>query len=318
MTTVPTGTRARIGNTPLARLDRLPTPRGVRAWGKLEWFNPGGSAKDRSAQAMVDAALASGRIGPGSVLVESSSGNFGVALARLCVRHGMTLHVVVDPRSNRTTVATMRALGATVHELTEPDPDTGDWLTARIAKVAELRERWPDAYSLDQYSNRAALRAHADGTMAEIVRDLGRAPDVVVVATSTTGTIGGCLTHVREQGLDTAVVAVDAEGSVLFGGRRGQRLLSGFGAGIVPGLAEGVVPDDVVRVSDAAAVAGCRLLARTEGMLVGASAGAVVHAMTTLAVGDADVVGIFHDAGLAYLDTVYDDAWVAEHVGALP
>lgn len=315
----PAGPERGIGNTPLVRLDRLPLPSLRRAWGKLEWFNPGGSAKDRSAAAMVADALASGIIGPGSVLVESSSGNFGVALARLCVRHGMSLHVVVDPRANHLTVATMRALGAVVHELDHPDPLTGDWLVARRARVAELLAEVPDAVTLDQYSHRAAIRAHADGTMAEIVRDLGRAPDAVVVATSTTGTIGGCLAHVHERGLATQVVAVDARGSVLFGGRRGERLLAGFGAGVEPPLAEGVVPDAVVRVADADAIAGCRLLARTEGMLVGASAGAVVHALMTL--GESfgpDVVAIFHDAGQAYLDTVYDDAWVADHLGGWP
>lgn len=307
------------GGTPLVRLDRLPAPPGRALWGKLEWFNPGGSAKDRTAQAMLDAALASGRVHAGSVLVESTSGNFGVALARLAVRHGLTLHVVLDPRTNTATVAALRALGAIVHELDAPDPATGDWLTARLAAARALLAEHPGAVSLDQYSNPAAVRAHADGTMAEIVRDLGRPPDAVVVATSTTGTIGGCLAHVREHELPTRVVAVDAVGSVLFGGCRGDRPLNGFGAGVVPPLAEGLQPDAVVRVTPLEAVRGCRLLARTEGWLVGASAGAVVHALTRADLpGASTVVGIFHDAGHAYLDTVHDDAWVEAHLGARP
>lgn len=308
-----------VGGTPLVRLDRLPAPPGRALWGKLEWFNPAGSAKDRTAQAMLEAALASGQVREGSVLVESTSGNFGVALARLAVRHGLALHVVVDPRTNTATVAALRAFGAVVHELDGPDPATGDWLTARIAEARALLAEHPGAVSLDQYSNPAAVRAHADGTMAEIVRDLGRPPDVVVVATSTTGTIGGCLAHVREHGLPTRVVAVDAEGSVLFGGRRGERLLNGFGAGLVPPLAEGVEPHAVVRVAPLDAARGCRLLARTEGLLVGASAGAVVHALTRAPLPEGEtVVGIFHDAGQAYLDTVHDDAWVEAHLGARP
>ena len=153
----------------------------------------------------------------------------------------------------------------------------------------------------------------------ELVDKLGRAPDVLVVAVSTTGTIGGCLRHIREHGYDTHVVAVDAAGSVLFDGTRGPRLLPGYGAGVVPDLSTEVDPGRVIRVEAADAVRAARRLGRTKGFLPGASGGAVAHALHELLEEGArgDIVGIFHDDGRAYLDTVYNDEWVEAHIGGL-
>lgn len=152
--------------------------------------------------------------------------------------------------------------------------------------------------------------------MAEIVDKLGHAPNMLVVAVSTTGTIGGCLRHIREHGYGTQVVAVDAEGSVLFGGTRGSRLLPGYGAGVEPDLSKEVDPDRVMRISASDAVRAARGMARTTGFLPGASGGAVAHALRLLLEDGAqgDIVGIFHDDGRAYLDTVYNDDWVREHL----
>ncbi len=297
------------GNTPLIRLDRLPGRPGVTLWAKLEGHNPSGSAKDRTAHAM----LAAADLQPGAVIVESSSGNLGVALAREAVLGGWTFHCVVDPKANRSTIATMRAFGAVVHEVTEPDPATGDWLTARRARVAQLLAELPDAVCLDQYSNRAAFTAHDEGTMAEIVGQLGHAPDHLLVAVSTTGTIGGCLRRITREGLATEVTAVDAEGSVLFDGTRGRRHLPGFGAGMVPALATEVTPDRVIRITDRESVAAARRLARTEGILCGASGGAVLAAVEKLLPElSGDVVLVLHDGGTHYLDTIYNDGWVEE------
>lgn len=304
-----------VGDTPLVRLTRLTSRDDVTLWAKLESFNPGGSAKDRTAAALVEAACREGRLGPGARIVESSSGNFGVALARLALLHGWELHCVTDPRANAMTLATIRALGGVVHPVTEPDPETGDWLSARIAAVQRLLAEMPDAISLDQYANRAALDAHADGTMREITDALGHAPDWLFVATSTTGTIGGCLRHLDRLGAATRVVGVDAEGSVLFGGTRGERHLTGFGAGIVPDLSREAHPHEVARIADVDSVVGCRVLARTEGILAGASGGAVVSALlqrVDAMPAGTEVVLVLHDGGQPYLDTVYDDDWVEE------
>lgn len=297
-----------LGNTPLVSLERLGLNK-LTAWAKLEQFNPGGSAKDRTAREMVKVA----DIAPGTMVIESSSGNLGLALSREAVLGGWDFHCVVDPRANKATVNYMKAMGATVHVLTEPDPETGDWLAARRKKVAELLKDNPDAINLDQYSNTAAFHAHAQGTMREIHEQLGHAPDFLLVAVSTTGTIGGCQKYVRQHGLGTQLVAVDAEGSVLFGGERGTRHLPGFGAGVVPELSSQVRPDRVMRIADRASISAARNLARTTAIVPGASGGAVIAALQQLdceLTEPAEAVVVIHDSGNFYLDTIYNDQWV--------
>lgn len=310
-----------IGDTPLIRLGRFPGERDVRLFAKLESANPSGSAKDRTARELIRDAVERGILQDGSTIVESSSGNLGVALAREAVLGGWAFHCVVDGRSNRSTVDHIAALGGTVHEVTEPDPDTGDWLTARRMKVEELKDTLPDAVCLDQYSNLAAFTAHDLGSMSEIVAQLGHAPDYLVVAVSTTGTVGGCLRHIERNDLHTQVIAVDSEGSVLFGGKRGERTLPGFGAGMVPSLSDNVHPHHIRRVSDIDSVIGARQLARSEAVLAGASGGAVVSVVKQLCEEipkGSDVVMILHDSGINYLQTVYNDDWVQRTLGVSP
>lgn len=294
--------------------------RDVEIWAKLESFNAGSSAKDRTAAALFAAADRDGLLDGITTIVESSSGNLGVAFARQARLRGLTFRCVVDPRINSLTEKTMRAFGAVVEQVTEPDPNTRDWLAARRRRVAEILSETPDAMSFDQYSNTAAFDAHGE-TMAEIVAALGGAPDVLVSAMSTTGTIGGCRLHLDRIGAPTTVVGVDAHGSVLYGGQRADRRLPGYGAGVVPELSRSHTPDEVLRITDTDAVVGARLLALREGILAGASGGAVVAAVVAmssrLAPGDR-VVAILHDSGQAYLDTIYDDTWVHENLGLDP
>ncbi|QGU00910.1 putative siderophore biosynthesis protein SbnA [Corynebacterium kalinowskii] len=302
-----------MGSTPLVSLAPLGL-KNLQAWAKLEQFNPGGSAKDRTARAMVEKA----HLTPGTMVIESSSGNLGLALSREAVLGHWDFHCVVDPRVNKATVAYMKALGATVHQLTEPDPETGDWLVARRKKVAELLKENPQAINLDQYSNTAAFEAHATGTMREIHQQLGHAPDFVLVAVSTTGTIGGCQRYLHEYELETSLIAVDAEGSVLFGGQRGARQLPGFGAGVVPELSEQVRPDRVMRIADGASISAARKLARSAAIMPGASGGAVIAALQQLdseLTEPAEAVVVIHDSGNFYLETIYNDEWVRENVG---
>lgn len=310
-----------VGRTPLVELTRLFNG-GPRVFAKLECSNPGGSAKDRPAAAVLEHALATGAIRAGDTVVESSSGNFGVALAQQARWHGLRFICVVDPRTNHATRRLIEAYGAEVHAVTRPDPKTGDWLVARIVAVQELVESRPGAWWPNQYANALNAAAHRDGTMQEILDTLGDAPTALYVATSSTGTLVGCTEALRQRGHDTRVVAVDAWGSVLFAGARGDRKLPGFGAGMVPALAARARPDALTRVSDLDCVVGCRRLVAREALLMGASAGGVVSALAQdLAPYGADyrpddkVVLIFHDGGERYLDTVYDDAWVAGELG---
>lgn len=307
-----------IGDTPLVALRRyLDNPR-VHVWAKLEASNPGGSAKDRPAARMLRDALEDESVAPGGTVVESTSGNMGVGLAQACRYHGLSLICVVDTRAHETNVRTLRALGAEVRVVSEPDPVTGDLLMARLALVAELVSELPDAFWPNQYANASNPAAHATGTMREIDEALDGDVDYLFVATSTTGTLRGCSDYLRSLGRATRVVAVDAVGSALFGGERSARELPGFGAGIETDLSRAAVYDRLVRVDDVDCVVGCRRLAAREAILAGGSSGAVASALRSLAPDLPDgsrCALIFPDGGTGYLRTVYDDDWVAARLG---
>ena len=306
-----------IGDTPLIELTGFLECAASRLYLKLEAANPGGSAKDRPALAMVERAIHAGQITRDTVLVESTSGNTGIGLAQACRYFGLRCILVIDERARPDNVAIMRALGAEVDVIDTPADPSIDLLTARLARVAELTANNADAYWPDQYSNLANPRSHARGTMAEIDVALRGDVDVVFVAVSSTGTFGGCLDHIHARGLPTRVVAVDALGSVLFGGTRAPRLIPGLGAGRLPTLARGRRVDRLVRVTDLDCVVGCRRVAHSDALLVGGSAGGVLHAarqMQEELAGLTSVV-IAADSGHRYLDTVFDDAWVEQVIG---
>ncbi|MCU9519708.1 pyridoxal-phosphate dependent enzyme [Corynebacterium sp. ES2794-CONJ1] len=312
----PTSATQMVGHTPLVSLDRIHNRSDIGVYAKLEQFNLGGSAKDRTAHALINDAIASGKISEGSTLIESSSGNLGISLARLARSAGMRFHCVVDPRVNKSTVLTMKAFGAHVEMLERPDPATGDWLTARRQRVEELLAEIPDSFNLNQYANQAAFTAHAEGTMTEIIAQLGRPPSHLLVAMSTTGTLGGCAKKLREISAPTVKIGVDALGSVLYGGQRGTRLLPGYGAGVVTELSRAFHPDRVEYIKDLDAIMGARLLALSEGILPGASGGAVIAALIRLIPQlppSSTVALVLHDGGHAYVDTVYNDTWVHEN-----
>ncbi len=304
------------------RLRRLASgPGAPRLFAKLERANPAGSAKDRPAQRMVEQAWNAGLIGPGSTIVESSSGNLGVALAQQSRARDLRFVCVIDPRTSATTRRLIEAYGGQIHLVSRPDPRTGDWLTARIEAVGELLGAIPGAWWPNQYASADNAAAHAEGTMREIVDSLDGDVAAVLIATSSTGTIVGACDHLRVRGLDTLVYAVDAAGSVLFDGTRGPRELPGFGAGLVPPLAARARPDAVLRATDLDCVVGCRRLVAREALLMGASSGAVVRATERVLDRfgcDDNLVLIMHDGGERYLDTVYDDEWVHDRLGCEP
>jgi cysteine synthase A len=315
------GILAAIGDTPLVALHRHLLRPDVAVWAKLEALNPGGSAKDRPAARMLQDALDDGLVDLATTVVESSSGNTGLGLAQACRYHGMRLICVVDARAHATNVRAMRALGAEVRVVTEPDPATGDLLVARLRLVQRLLDRIPNSFWPDQYANESNPAAHASGTMREIDEALDGRLDYLFVATSTTGTLRGCGDYLREHGRSTRLVAVDSTGSALFGGLRGTRRLPGFGAGVETGLSATADFDELVRVSDLDCVVGCRRLAEREAILAGASSGGVAFALETLAVqmdAGSRCAAIFPDGGTGYLETVYDDAWVERELGCSP
>ncbi|MFE9426946.1 2,3-diaminopropionate biosynthesis protein SbnA [Kitasatospora sp. NPDC006697] len=307
-----------VGRTPLVELTRLEPAARFRLFAKLEGHNPGGSIKDRSALELLRGAIRDGLVIPGrSVVVESSSGNLGIGLAQACGYLGIRFICVVDPRANRQNIAIMRALGAEVEVVTRTDPATGEYLPVRIRRVREILARTEHAYCPDQYSNPLNPRSH-HATMREICEAVPGGPDYLFAATSSCGTLRGCAEYAREQQLPVSIVAVDAEGSVIFGREPAPRLIPGHGAAVRPALHQDGLADTVVHVSDLDCVVNCRRLAAREAILAGGSAGAVIAAVRRMAdrIPDgATCAVVLADRGERYLDTIYNDDWVASHFG---
>ncbi|TVP45602.1 MAG: pyridoxal-phosphate dependent enzyme [Gemmatimonadales bacterium] len=314
-----------VGNTPLVELTGFLPQGGCRLFLKLEAANPGGSAKDRPAAAMIAEAVRSGRLRRGSVVVESSSGNMGIGLAQACAWYGLRFICVVDARAQPGTLATMRALGAEIDMVSVPEGSATSALAARLDRVAHLVTTLDGAYWPNQYANALNPVSHAMGTMAEIDEALEGQVDGVFVGVGTTGTLGGCLDFVAANARPTRVTAVDAVGSILFGGEAGERRIPGMGAARVPPLAKRrwggtAASPRVLRVTDLDCVVGCRRLARTDALLVGGSAGGVLQAVRTChrSLPPGQYVAVAADSGHRYLDTVFDDAWVEEVLGCPP
>ncbi|MEQ8208763.1 MAG: 2,3-diaminopropionate biosynthesis protein SbnA [Lacipirellulaceae bacterium] len=309
-----------IGDTPLIRLKRYLQDASVELHAKVEYANPGSSAKDRPAFYMLRKAIEKGDVTASSTIVESSSGNMGIGLAQACCYYGLPFICVVDPRAQEHNLAIMRAYGTRIELVKQPDADTGDFLVARVNRVRQLLQSIPNAYWPDQYANRANPTSHARGTIREIFSALDGRLDYLFVATSSTGTASGCQHFLKEIGSSAKVVAVDAAGSVLFGGLPGERLIPGMGAGRVSELAAAAKFDEVTRVTDLDCVVGCRKLVQREAILAGGSAGGVLAAIEQRvdALAGSTCVAILHDSGRSYLDTVYSDSWVEATLGCAP
>jgi cysteine synthase A len=311
---------AAVGNTPLVRLDRLFPRAGFQLFAKLECLNPGGSIKDRPATTILTEAIRTKEVRPGGVVIESSSGNLAIAIAQACAYFDIRFICVVDPKTTAQNIAILHAYGAEVDVVERPDRVTGEFLPARIARVRDLVAEHPGAFWPNQYANLLNPLAHHQ-TMDEVVTALDGRVDYLFCATSTCGTLRGCSEHVRARGLATRIVAADAAGSVIFGGRAARRLLPGHGAALRPALFQPGLADRVVIVTDRDCVIGCRTLARREAILAGASSGAVVMAAHRLS-GEippgSRCALILADRGERYLDTVYSDAWVGAHFGEVP
>lgn len=317
-----TGVLSAIGNTPLVRLAAFFGPDVPAAvFAKLEMLNPMGSSKDRAAASMLLAAIRDGRVIPGkTTVVESTSGNTGVALASVCKFFHLPFICVVDSRMTQQHGAVIRAFGGTIEEVTVPDPATGELLPARLRRVQELLESTRPSFWPNQYGNANNAAAH-EITCAEIFATLGRAPDYIFCATGTCGTIRGCADYVRAQGASTRVVAVDAVGSRIFGDKPQRRIIPGLGSAIRPPLVEGVPVDRVIHISEMDAVLGSRALLEREAILAGGSSGAVMAALTRcddILRSGATVAVVLADSGERYLDTIFNDRWVAEQIGAAP
>jgi N-(2-amino-2-carboxyethyl)-L-glutamate synthase len=283
---------------------------------KCEGFNFAGSIKLKAAAEMVEAAERDGRLRPGSVLVESSSGNLGVALSMIAASKGYRFLCITDTRCNLTTRRMMEALGSQVHTVTEPDA-SGGFLGARMDYVRALCASDGRYVWLNQYANPSNWQAHYGTTAPAIARQFPHL-DVLFVGAGTTGTLMGCARYFRELDRPLRIVAVDAAGSVTFGGASSRRMIPGLGMSVRPAILDESYVDEVIRVEEPDTIRACHRLARN-GFLFGGSTGTVVSgAMQWLAQHEEPgltAVAIAPDLGERYLDTVYQTNWLQDLYG---
>jgi N-(2-amino-2-carboxyethyl)-L-glutamate synthase len=284
---------------------------------KCEALNVTGSIKLKPALRMIGELERSGRLGKGGTLIESSSGNLGVAISMVAAARGYRFICVTDPNASTECVKMMRAVGSEVIVVDKKDTNNG-YLGTRIALIHEMCQADPNICWVNQYANAANQQAHFHTTAPEILADFP-AVDFLFVGTGTTGTLMGCAEYFRVHSPTTRVIAVDAEGSVTFGGPSKSRWIPGIGTSRRPELLDHRLVDTVIHVPEPQTIRMCRQLA-SRGLLLGGSAGAVLAGVQMFGPQirhDDTVVAIMPDLGTKYLDTVYCDTWVESHFGTL-
>ncbi len=265
-----------VGATPLVRLRRMSEEAGCKAdiVGKLEFFNPLGSVKDRIGVSMIEAAEAEGRIGPETVLVEPTSGNTGIALAFVCAAKGYRLLLTMPESMSIERGKMLRLLGAEL-ELTP----AADGMKGAIARAEQLITELPDAFMLQQFENPANPEIHRRTTAEEIWRDTEGRVDVVVSGVGTGGTLTGVGEVLKARKPSVKMIAVEPEGSpVLSGGLPGPHKIQGIGAGFIPAILDIKLIDEIIRIGNETAFTVARKAARLEGLPVGISSGAAIAA----------------------------------------
>ena len=294
-----------IGHTPLLELRHIEQEEGLRArlLVKLEYFNPAGSVKDRIARAMIDDAEARGALVPGSVIIEPTSGNTGIGLCAVAAARGYRIIIVMPETMSVERRQMMLAYGA---ELVLTEGAKG--MKGAIAKAEELAAEIPHAFIPGQFVNPANVRAHVETTGPEIYEDTDGEVDLFVAGVGTGGTVTGVGKYLKSRKPGVKVVAVEpASSPVLSGGKPGPHKIQGIGAGFVPEVLDTGVYDEIIRVENADAFAEGRRIARTEGVLVGISSGAALHAAIELAKRPENegktIVALLPDTGDRYLST---------------
>ena len=294
-----------IGNTPLLELCNIERQEGVKAriLAKLEYLNPAGSVKDRVAKAMLDDAEAKGRLKPGSVIIEPTSGNTGIGLAAVAAARGYRIIIVMPETMSMERRQLMKAYGA---ELVLTDGAKG--MQGAIERADELAREIPGSFIPGQFVNPVNPAAHMASTGPEIWEDTGGKVDIFVAGVGTGGTITGVGRYLKEKNPQVKVVAVEpASSPVLSGGKAGKHGLQGIGAGFIPEILDTAVYDEVIPVEDKDAYAAGKAMGRSEGVLVGISSGAALWAAVQLAKRPENegktVVVLLPDTGDRYLST---------------
>ena len=294
-----------IGGTPLLELSRIERELGLsaRLLAKLEYLNPAGSVKDRVARKMIEDAEAAGLLTGESVIIEPTSGNTGIGLALMAATRGYRIIIVMPDTMSLERRQLMKAYGA---ELVLTDGKLG--MKGAIAKAEELAKEIPHSFIPGQFDNPSNPEAHRCTTGPEIYRDTDGEVDIFVAGVGTGGTISGTGEYLKSKKPSAKIIAVEPKGSpVLSGGAAGAHGLQGIGAGFVPSVLNTEIYDEVVRVTEEDAYSAARLLGKREGVLVGISSGAALHAAIEAAKRPENkgktIVVLLPDTGDRYLST---------------
>ena len=294
-----------IGKTPLLELTHIEKKLGLNAriLAKLEYFNPAGSVKDRIAKSMIDDAEEKGLLKPGSVIIEPTSGNTGIGLASVAAARGYRLVIVMPETMSVERRQIMKAYGA---ELVLTDGSKG--MRGAIEKADELAKEIPNSFIPGQFVNPANPKAHFEHTGPEIFEDTDGEVDIFVAGVGTGGTVTGVGQYLKSRKPEVRVVAVEpASSAVLSTGVAGPHKIQGIGAGFVPKVLDTKVYDEIITVSNEDAFATGKLIGKSEGVLVGISSGAAVHAAVELAGRQENagktIVVLLPDTGDRYLST---------------
>ncbi|UII23753.1 2,3-diaminopropionate biosynthesis protein SbnA [Fulvivirga ligni] len=303
----------KVGNTPLIPLKIQESP-NLNVFAKLEFYNPTGSVKDRAACYIMNRLLNERVINKNTTIIESSSGNFGVALSAYARMHGLKFICVIDKNTLPVNEMLIRLQGAEVICITEPD-EFGGYLMNRLKKVREIIDNTDNIYWVNQYGNPLNAQAYYNSLGKEICLEIPRQKlDYLFMGVSSGGTITGVSQMVKRKHPEATIVAVDVEGSVIFGREASKRFIPGIGSSIRPKILDDAFIDEIEFVSEKDTITSCRELLEKHNLYAGGSAGSVYQAVKQYFQNKAinnpvNVMCVFADRGERYISTIYNDDW---------
>lgn len=303
----------RVGNTPVVSLPVENEP-NLNVYAKLEFYNPTGSVKDRAARYIISRLLNEGTINRETTLIESSSGNFGVALSAYAKLNDLKFICVIDKNTLPVNEMLIRLQGAEVIRITEPD-EYGGFLLNRIEKIKEIMATTDNIYWVNQYANPLNARAYYNSLGIEICLEAPRQKvDYLFMGVSSGGTITGVSQKVRENFPDAKIIAVDVEGSIVFGGVAKKRFIPGIGSSMRPDILQYAEIDDVIYVNEEETIESCHELLERHNLYAGGSSGSVYSGIKKYFRENSidtpvNVMCVFADSGERYITTIYNQEW---------
>lgn len=304
-----TGILNAIGNTPMVEVSVGET----RFMAKLECMNPFGSMKDRAAKSTLVSLLSANIINKETTIVESSSGNFAIALSGVCSAIGLKCLCVVDQNITNTNLQIIKQFGSTIYQIDTPEKNQSNQ-EKRIETVKELLQTRRNMYWTNQYDNRLIQESYF--SLAEEILDQYPQIETIYIPVSTCGTISGVSAWIKQHRPEIEIIAVDSYGSQIFGERIAKNRFTGMGSRIKPGNLSNAIINKVVRVSDLECIINCHKLLE-QGLFVGASSGAVVAAINKTRGYNRNIAAIFPDRGDRYLDNLYNNEWINDNMPQL-